>query len=86
MSRRMKAERIVENKIGFYIHLVVYILVNSMFVLMWIYADGINSFPWFIFIMIPWAIGLVAHYVGVFLSPTGECSPRLKPWGIHSCF
>ena len=69
-SSRLKAERIVEEKIGFYIHFIVYVAVNSMFIFMWAYNDGVSSFPWFIFIAIPWGIGLIAHFIGTFMSHT----------------
>lgn len=69
-SMRVKAEKIVQDKIAFYIHLVIYVAVNSMFIIMWATTDGLNSFPWFIFILIPWGIGLAAHYFATFMSST----------------
>ena len=58
-------------KLGFYIHFGVYIGVNIMLFFIWWFTRGnpgypYSSFPWFIFIIVGWGIGVVAHYIGVF--------------------
>jgi uncharacterized protein (DUF486 family) len=58
-------------KLGFYIHFGVYIGVNVMLFFIWWFtrdntAYPYSSFPWFIFIIVGWGIGVVAHYLGVF--------------------
>ena len=59
------AKKRVEEKKGFYIHLAVYVLVNIFLVIIWA-ASG-AGFPWFIFPLGGWGIGVLFHFLGVFL-------------------
>jgi len=61
-----QAKKRVEEKKGFFIHLTVYIIVNIMLVLIWAFAAG-GGFPWFIFPLGGWGIGLLFHFLGVFV-------------------
>ncbi|KQC05477.1 MAG: hypothetical protein APR53_02255 [Methanoculleus sp. SDB] len=65
---RRIARKSAEEKAGFYTHLGVYIGVNLFLIAIWWVTGGPNSFPWFIFILFGWGIGLVAHFFGVFHS------------------
>jgi len=56
---RKKAEKNVEEKIGLYIHISVYLLVNILLYVIW-WTTG-SGFPWPIFATIGWGIGVVAH-------------------------
>jgi len=60
-----EAKKRVEAKRGFYSHLTVYICVNIILILIWAFASG--GFPWFIFPLFGWGIGLVFHGLGVFV-------------------
>ena len=73
MSKQMSEDEIyeqakkrVEAKKGFFIHLTVYIVVNILLVLIWAFAAG-GGFPWFIFVLGGWGIGLLFHFLGVFV-------------------
>jgi hypothetical protein len=59
------ARQRVEEKKGFYIHLTVYILVNILLILIWFFTGA--DFPWFIFPLGGWGIGLLFHFLGVFV-------------------
>ena len=61
-----QAKKRVEAKKGFYVHLTVYILVNILLVLVWAFAAG-GGFPWFVFPLVGWGIGLLFHGLGVFV-------------------
>ena len=61
-----QAKKRVEEKKGFFQHLAVYIVVNTMLVLIWAFADG-GGFPWFIFPLGGWGIGILFHFLGVFV-------------------
>ena len=61
-----EAKKRVEEKKGFYSHLVAYVIVNIMLVLIWWFAAG-GGFPWFIFVIGGWGIGLIFHFLGVFV-------------------
>ena len=60
-----------EAKLGFYIHFGVYVGVNVMLFFIWYFTRGDTSipnasFPWFIFPLVGWGIGVAAHYIAVF--------------------
>ncbi len=59
------ARKRAADKVGFYIHFSVYVILNALFILVWWLAG--DGFPWFIFILGFWGIGLVAHFIGVFV-------------------
>ena len=72
MAKQMTEEQIyeearkrVEAKRGFYSHLVIYVIINIFLVLIWWFASG-GGFPWFIFPLGGWGIGLLFHGLGVF--------------------
>jgi fatty acid desaturase len=61
-----QAKKRVEEKKGFFLHLTVYIVVNIMLVLLWAFAAG-GGFPWFIIVLGGWGIGLLFHFLQVFV-------------------
>ncbi len=64
---RRKARERVEEKLGFYVHLVIYCAVNiALFFIWYLFTLPVNSFPWFLFPLEFWGIGLIAHGVTVF--------------------
>jgi len=70
-----KAEKRVEAKLGFYIHLVVYILVNALLII--INMRFSPEYSWFIWPLIGWGIGLLFHAMRVFAF-TGEQAYKEK--------
>ncbi len=61
---RFIARRRVEDRIGFYIHLTIYVAVNFGLFLIWFFTG--QGFPWFIIPMAFWGVGVAAHGFGVF--------------------
>ena len=61
-----EAKKRVEAKKGFYNHLVVYVIVNIGLILIWKFASG-GGYPWFIWPLCGWGIGLICHFLGVFV-------------------
>ncbi len=59
------ARKRAEDKVGFYRHLSVYIVVNALLVIIWWYTGA--GFPWFLIVLGAWGIGLVANFVNVFV-------------------
>lgn len=55
------AKKRVEARRDFAIHLIVYVGVNALLICLWLFVTG-RGFPWFIFPLGGWGIGLVAHY------------------------
>ena len=62
---RRKARQRAEEKVGFYTHFTIYVLVNLGLVSIWWFSG--DGFPWFLIVLVFWGIGLVAHAVRVFV-------------------
>jgi hypothetical protein len=62
-----RARKRVEEKKGFFSHLAVYIVVNAILVLIWAFTGRGDGYPWFVWPMGGWGIGLIFHFLGVFL-------------------
>ena len=62
------AKKRVKDKKDFYVHLTIYLIVNSIVVLTWALTSG--GYPWFVWFLGPWGIGIVFHFLGVFVFPT----------------
>ena len=63
----MVAGKIVKEKRGFYIHFIIYLLVNILLFAQWWYITGGEGFAWPITTTIGWGIGIIAHFIGVFI-------------------
>ena len=73
MSTQMSEEEIyqlarkrVEEKKGFFSHLIIYVIVNLILFLIWLFPAG-GGFPWFLFPLGGWGIGLIFHALGTFV-------------------
>lgn len=65
-----QAERRVRAKLGFYWHLAAYVLVNGLLIVIYLITGpvpGFYSYPWFIWPMFGWGIGLLFHFLGTFV-------------------
>lgn len=64
-SRRRMEQLSDGNRYAFSVHSTVFIAVNVLLIAIWLtvwqLADG-TSFPWFIFVLLGWGIGLAAHW------------------------
>jgi hypothetical protein len=56
--REREARQILRRR-AFYVHLCVYLAVQVMLVAIWALAGG--GFPWFLFPLLGWGVGLAAH-------------------------
>ena len=63
-----EAKKRVEAKRGFYTHLAVYVCVNILLIIIWAVPAG-GGFPWFIFPLVGWGIGIIAHFLNVIVFP-----------------
>jgi phosphotransferase system glucose/maltose/N-acetylglucosamine-specific IIC component len=61
-----EAKKRVEDKKGFYTHLIVYVLVNIFLVIIWAVTTP-GGYPWFIWPIIGWGVGLVFHFFATFV-------------------
>lgn len=74
MQIRARAEKRVEAKIGFHRHLASYVIINTFIILIWLIV-GFTShtwWPWFIFPLVGWGIGLAFHAVNTYGSAGSE--------------
>jgi len=62
---RARAVRRLKKKRDFYAHLLVYVLMNSFVVVVWV-MTGAGSFFWPVFLIVPWGIGVVMNGWDVF--------------------
>ena len=68
-----EAKKIVEEKKGFRTHFIVYLLVNALLVVIWAFTD--RGFPWFVFPLGGWGIGVLFHFLNTYVfsrEDTGE--------------
>ena len=70
-----KAKKRVEAKIGFYIHLAVYIVVNIILIIINLRTSP--EYIWFKWPLIGWGIGVFFHAMGVFVF-TGKSAIKEK--------
>jgi len=66
-SESKKTDIYVKEKRGFYIHFVIYILVNIAIIAQWYYITGGEGFVWFVTTTVGWGIGIIAHFIAVFV-------------------
>ena len=62
-----KAEMRAREKMEFYTHFTIFILVNLLLWGIWFVTDS-SSFPWPVFVTFGWGIGITAHFVNSILS------------------
>ncbi len=60
------ARKRAEEKLGFYIHFSIYVTINALLILIWWFVAG-DGFPWFLFVLGFWGVGILAHFIGVFM-------------------
>jgi hypothetical protein len=63
------ARKRVEEKKRFYTHLVTYVVVNAMLIIIW--AITSPGYPWFIWPLAGWGIGIIFHFLDVFFFKKG---------------
>ena len=63
---------LAKKRASFKSHLAVYIVMNIFFWLLWYFSgqkDGNDRFPWPVWPMLGWGIGVVFHYLGAYVYP-----------------
>lgn len=65
---RRRAEKIARDKAGFQVHLAIYFAVNAFLAGIWYFTSVPHGsvFPWFVFPLFGWGIGIVGHFVAVY--------------------
>ncbi len=69
------AEKRAEEILGFHHHLTIYLVVNFMIFVIWLVIFLFNRdawFPWFLFPLLGWGIGVFFHGLGVYRPEADE--------------
>lgn len=86
------AEKRVKAKVDFYWHLASYVVVNAMLVAIYLLtslAAGELTYPWPVWPMLGWGVGLLLHFFGVFIFPDNPetrqrmVQKELSRWGVN---
>jgi fatty acid desaturase len=70
------AKKRVEEKKGFITHFIIYLCINAMLVIIW--ACTGHGFPWFVFPLGGWGIGILFHFLGVYVFPKEEDTEAIE--------
>ena len=76
---RAAQQELDEPRMGFRIHLAVYVAVQALLIATWALTSSWDDgfpFPWPIFPLLGWGVGLVAHYAAY----SGMRKRRLAKW------
>lgn len=68
------AKKRVQARMGLVVHLVMYIVMNVGFVVIW-WTTG-RGYPWFLWPMIGWGMGIVAHVISLAIGPGSAAERR----------
>lgn len=66
-ERTRRARQIAEARYGFMWHLPIYLIVNAGLVVIWLFSG--QGFPWPLFSIVFWGMGLAAHYFAAYRAP-----------------
>ena len=69
-----EARKRVKARLGFYSHLATYLFVNTLLIGIWLvtsFSIGHFYYPWFIWPLFGWGIGVVANFFSVFVAGHG---------------
>jgi hypothetical protein len=67
---RLKAEKRVKEKMGLATHVGVYLIINIFLVIIWSLTGA--GYPWFLWVIVGWGVGLALHAFGYFVGLKGE--------------
>ena len=61
-----EAKKRVKEKKDFFKHLAIYVVINAMLIMIWAFLTD-DEFPWFLFPLGGWGIGLLFHFLDAFV-------------------
>ena len=68
------AKHRVQARMGFVVHAVIFFAMNAGFVLIWLLTG--HGYPWFLWPIVCWGIGLVAHAITLLIGPDSAGEQR----------
>jgi 2TM domain-containing protein len=78
---RRLAKKRAQARIGLGIHVAMYLAVNASLVAMWIVSG--NAYPWFLWPMLGWGIGVLGHLAAYFYGPDSPGEQRAITRELH---
>jgi len=71
---RRAAEKRVEARTGLVTHLTLYVIVNAGLVIIWLLTHA--GYPWFVWPLLGWGVGVAGHLLTYFLGPGSKSQER----------
>lgn len=71
---REKAEKRVKEKIALLSNIASYVIINIFIFLVWGFTSDWSGYPWFIWVLIGWGIGLAFHIFNYYSGKKGEAA------------
>jgi 2TM domain len=71
---RARARKKAEARLSFKIDAAAYVIVNVLLIGVWYF--GTQGFPWFIFVLAGWGVGLAFHYSAAYTNFGGDYVDR----------
>ena len=75
VQKRDRAQKIVEAKLGFIRHGIVYVMVNIALVIINLATSP--GYQWWLWATFGWGMGLVAHFISAFVFRAGALQRKL---------
>jgi hypothetical protein len=75
------ATKRVQARMGFFVHLAMYLVMNTGLVAIW-YFTG-HGYPWFMWPLLGWGIGILAHGVSMLIGPGSSAERRAIDRELH---
>jgi hypothetical protein len=69
---RQRAEKRVQERVHLLQHIGTYIVINGFLVVVWALSGA--GYPWFLWVMAGWGIGLASHIIGYFTGSRGQAA------------
>lgn len=71
---RELAKRRVRARTGFLVHMLMYAIVNAGLILIWSMSE--TTYPWFIWPLFGWGVGIASHAVALLFGPDSAREAR----------
>ncbi len=71
--------KIAQARASFQSHFRIYLVMCLFFWVLWFFTgrnDGINEWPWPVWPMVGWGIGVAFHYIGAYVTPQNDPAER----------
>jgi hypothetical protein len=76
-----KAKKRVEARLGFLIHAAMYVIASTGFVVIWALSGA--TYPWFVWPILGWGIGIAGHGLTLAFGPDSERGLRAVEREVH---